>query len=178
MRISDWSSDVCSSDLCDRADACADPSPLRALGTRAYALSSPEAPHHYALLLDYGQDALLARLNLIRSARRAIDLQTYIFDEDDAGHLVLDELLVAARRGVQVRVLIDQLSALKHVDTLAALAGAHRNFELRIYNPVLGRAHINYPQYLLAAACCWRRLRSEEHTSELQSLMRISYAVF
>src|SRR3546814_10714861 len=91
----------------DRADACADPSPLRALGTRAYALSSPEAPHHYALLLDYGQDALLARLNLIRSAQRAIDLQTYIFDEDDAGHL-----------------------------------------------------------------------RSEEHTSELQSLMRISYAVF
>src|SRR3546814_6782214 len=24
----------------------------------------------------------------------------------------------------------------------------------------------------------WRRIRSEEHTSELQSLMRISYAVF
>src|SRR3546814_5361712 len=24
---------------------------------------------------------------------------------------------------------------------------------------------------------CWRRCRSEEHTSELQSLMRISYAV-
>src|SRR3546814_10569138 len=27
-------------------------------------------------------------------------------------------------------------------------------------------------------ACRWSRLRSEEHTSELQSLMRISYAVF
>src|SRR3546814_6071981 len=26
--------------------------------------------------------------------------------------------------------------------------------------------------------CCQRRRRSEEHTSELQSLMRISYAVF
>src|SRR3546814_3983903 len=26
--------------------------------------------------------------------------------------------------------------------------------------------------------CQWRRLRSEEHTSELQSLMRTSYAVF
>src|SRR5690606_26415581 len=87
-------------DTCDRADACADPSPLRALATRAYAQSSPEAPRHYALLLDYGQDALLARLNLIRGAQRAIDLQTYIFDEDDAGHLVLDELLVAARRAV------------------------------------------------------------------------------
>src|SRR3546814_5431912 len=28
------------------------------------------------------------------------------------------------------------------------------------------------------AAWVWRELRSEEHTSELQSLMRISYAVF
>src|SRR3546814_9657877 len=110
---------------------------------------------------------LLATLNLIRSAQRAIDLQTYIVDEDDAGHLVLDELLVAARRGVRVRVLIDQLSALKHVDTLAALAGAHRNFELRIYNPVLGRAHINYPQYVLAAACCWRRLNQRMHSKLL-----------
>lgn len=154
-------------DTCERDDACADPSPLRALGSRAYAQSSPESPHHYALLLDYGQDALLARLNLIRSAQRAIDLQTYIFDEDDAGHLVLDELLVAARRGVRVRVLIDQLSALKHVETLAALAGAHRNFELRIYNPVLGRAHINYPQYVLAAACCWRRLNQRMHSKLL-----------
>ena len=154
-------------DTCDRADACADPSPLHALGKRAYAQSTPAAPHHYALLLDYGQDALLARLNLIRSASREIDLQTYIFDEDDAGHLVLDELLDAARRGVHVRVLIDQLSALRHVDTLAALAGVHANFELRIYNPVLGRARINYPQYVLAAACCWRRLNQRMHSKLL-----------
>src|SRR3546814_2190477 len=28
------------------------------------------------------------------------------------------------------------------------------------------------------ARCCDRGIRSEEHTSELQSLMRISYAVF
>ncbi|GAA3912190.1 phospholipase D family protein [Luteimonas lutimaris] len=154
-------------DTCDRADACAEPSPLRALGTRAYAQSAPESPHHYALLLDYGQDALLARLNLLRSAQHDIDLQTYIFDEDDAGHLVLDELLAAARRGVRVRVLVDQLSALRHVDTLAALAGAHRNFELRIYNPVLGRAHINYPMYAFAAACCWRRLNQRMHSKLL-----------
>src|SRR3546814_1886501 len=31
---------------------------------------------------------------------------------------------------------------------------------------------------LCAAASATRRIRSEEHTSELQSLMRISYAVF
>ena len=152
---------------CTRADACAQDSSLRDLGSRAFAESTPQAPRHYALILDYGQDALLARINLIRSATTAIDLQTYIFDEDDAGHLVLDELLSAARRGVKVRVLIDQLSALKDVDTLAALAGAHANFAIRIYNPVLGRAHISYPQYVLAAACCWRKLNQRMHSKLL-----------
>ncbi len=190
---------------CDRADACARPSPLLELGARAVggmppagaapvsdrsaapealeavapaAESLPAAPaavdasrvvpaaagtQHYALILDYGQDALLARLDLIRGASRRIDIQTYIFDEDDAGHLILDELLIAARRGVKVRLLVDQLAALRRVDTLAALAGAHTNFEMRLYNPVLGRARISYPMYALASACCWRRLNQRMH---------------
>ncbi|MGO1720804.1 MAG: phospholipase D family protein, partial [Luteimonas sp.] len=152
---------------CDRPEtACARPSPLRALGVQAYAQSAPDAPRHQVLLLDYGQDALLSRLDLIRSARRSIDMQTYIFDEDDAGRLVIDELLAAARRGVRVRLLVDQLSALRHVDTLAALASAHVNFQMRIYNPVLGRARLSYPQYVLAAACCWRQLNRRMHNKE------------
>jgi phosphatidylserine/phosphatidylglycerophosphate/cardiolipin synthase-like enzyme len=110
---------------------------------------------------------MLARINLIRAATTRIDLQTYIFDEDDAGQLVLAELLAAARRGVQVRVLLDQLSALKRVETLAALAGAHANLEVRIYNPVLHRARINYPQYAIAAACCWRKLNQRMHSKML-----------
>jgi len=152
---------------CHQPDACARPSPLRTLGERALAESAPDAPRHYALILDYGQDALIARLDLFRGATRSIDVQTYIFDEDDAGRLALEELLAAARRGVRVRVLIDQLSALKEIDTLAALAGAHSNLELRIYNPVLSRARISYPQYLLAAACCWRRLNQRMHSKML-----------
>ena len=152
---------------CDAADACAQPSPLRRLAGEAFATSTPEAPRHYALILDHGPDALLARINLIRSATTAIDLQTYIFDEDDAGRLVIDELLAAARRGVRVRLLLDQLAALEKVETLAALAGAHANFEVRVYNPVLGRARISYPQYALAAACCWRRLNQRMHSKAL-----------
>lgn len=151
----------------DVATACARPSPLRALAVQAMAASTPAAPRHHVLLLDYGQDALLARLDLIRGARSSIDLQTYIFDEDDAGHLVIDELLAAARRGVRVRVLVDQLSALRHVDTLAALSAAHVNFHMRIFNPVLGRARISYPQYVLAAACCWRELNHRMHSKVL-----------
>ena len=140
---------------CTALDKCAQPSPLRDLAARALAESTPERPRHYAVIIDRGPDAMLARINLIRAATTRIDLQTYSFDEDDAGQLVLDELLAAARRGVQVRLLLDQLAALRRVETLAALAGAHANLEVRIYNPVLHRARISYPQYAVAAACCW-----------------------
>ncbi|CAA9337139.1 MAG: cardiolipin synthase [uncultured Lysobacter sp.] len=152
---------------CDRADACAQPSPLRSLAAQAFAESTPDAPRHYTVLLERGTDAMLARINLIRSATTSIDLQTYIFDEDDAGQLVLDELLAAARRGVRVRLLMDQLAALRRVDTFAALSGAHANLQVRVYNPMLNRARINYPQYALAAACCWRRLNQRMHTKLL-----------
>jgi len=149
---------------CADSGGCARPSALHELAGRAFAESTPARPRHYALILDRGQHAMLARLSLIRSATTAIDLQTYIFDEDDAGQLFLDELMAAARRGVRVRVLVDQLAALKRVDTLAALAGAHANFEIRIYNPVLNRAQLSYPQYVLAAACCWRKLNRRMHS--------------
>ncbi|PJJ97580.1 phospholipase D family protein [Lysobacteraceae bacterium NML91-0213] len=151
----------------DPVGRCARESPLRVLASRAWAASTPDAPRHHALMLDYGQDALLARLDMIRGARESIDLQTYIFDEDDSGHLILDELLAAARRGVRVRMLVDQLSALRNVDTLAALASAHVNFDLKVYNPVLGRARISYPMYVAAAACCWRQLNRRMHNKIL-----------
>lgn len=158
---------------CQAADACAQPSPLYDLSRRALAESTPERPRHYALILDRGPDALLARINLIRGATRSLDLQTYIFDEDDAGKLVLDELLAAARRGVRVRLLLDQLAALRHIDTLAGLQGAHVNLQVKLYNPVLHRARISYPQYVLAAACCWRRLNQRMHTKLLLADARI-----
>ncbi len=85
---------------CTQADACAVASPLYDLAAQARAESTAASPRHYAVMLDKGSDALLARLNLIRSARERIDLQTYIFDKDVSARLVLDELLAAARRGV------------------------------------------------------------------------------
>ena len=152
---------------CGETNACAIASPLRDIGAQAFAGSGAGAPRHQALLLESGSDALLARIHLIRTATTRIDLQTYIFDEDDAGRLVLDELVGAAKRGVKVRVLMDQLSALKRVDSLASLAGAHKNLEVRVYNPVLGRARINYAQYVLAGVCCWRKLNHRMHSKLL-----------
>jgi len=152
---------------CAASDACALDTPLRELAARAFAESTPSAPRHYALILDQGPDALLARIAMIRGARRSIDLQTYIFDEDDSAQLVLDELQAAAFRGVKVRLLLDQLSALEKVSSLAALSALHVNFELRLYNPVLDRARLSTPMYLVAAACCWRKLNRRMHNKLL-----------
>ena len=152
---------------CDRPDHCAQPSPLRALGGQAIAESRPDAPRHYATILDHGEEALVARLNLIHSATRSIDLQTYIFDKDDSARLVMDALLDAARRGVKVRLLIDQLSAISDLQILGALAGAHENFSLRIYNPTFGKAKLNYFDYAGSVLCCFRRFNQRMHNKLL-----------
>jgi len=149
---------------CSAANACAQTSPLHALSDRAYAESTPQTPRHYALILDQGRDALLARIDLIRSARSRIDVQTYIFDKDDSARLVLDELLAASRRGVKVRLLIDQLSAIPDLGILAALSGSHVNFEIRIYNPSFRKAKLNYFDYAGSVLCCFRRFNQRMHT--------------
>lgn len=152
---------------CERADRCALDSPLRALGGQAMAESTAQVPRHYATILDEGELSLVARLNLIRSATRSVDLQTYIFDTDDSARMVIDELLAAAGRGVQVRVLIDQLSAISDVHMLSALAGAHANFQLRVYNPAFGKAKLNYLDYAGSVLCCFRRFNQRMHNKLL-----------
>ena len=152
---------------CDQADRCALDSPLRALAGKAFSQSTQERPKHYATLLDEGEESLVARLNLLRSATRSIDLQTYIFDKDDSARLVLEELLAAARRGVKVRLLIDQLSAITDVQILGALAGAHQNLELRVYNPTFGKVQLNYLDYAGSVLCCFRRFNQRMHNKLL-----------
>ena len=64
---------------------------------------------HHASLVDIGEDALKARIHLIRAARSSIDFQNFLFRKDDTGALIIEELLQAANRGVTVRILFDQL---------------------------------------------------------------------
>lgn len=152
---------------CDRADHCGIVSPLRELGTAALAASSSNAPQHRVLLLDAGQDALLTRIHLIRAAQRSIEIQSYIFAEDDTGFFVLNELLQAARRGVTVRVLLDQLYGVDDVKLLARLAQAHVNFELRLYNPTFGEAKTDPVQFVAGALCCFFRFNQRMHNKLL-----------
>src|SRR3546814_1981432 len=102
MRISDWSSDVCSSDLRDADD--------------------------------------LGRV-------------------DDTG---LDEVFIDVGRGVEAEARVLLVEQLARDDTAV---------EARVFGDLADRSLQRTTDDVDAA-------RSEEHTSELQSLMRISYAVF
>ncbi len=145
------------------AEGCRIESPLLALGDGAYAASTPAQPHHAVMLLDGGQDALLARLHLIRSARTSVDLQIFHFEEDDAGRVVLAALQDAARRGVRVRLLMDSLNGLGDPVLQARLAGFHRNFEVRLYNPLFRLSRIAPLQYFGAIVFRFRDLNQRMH---------------
>jgi phosphatidylserine/phosphatidylglycerophosphate/cardiolipin synthase-like enzyme len=152
---------------CDRADACAESSPLHALGDRALAESTVAKPVNYVEIVESGQDSLLGRINLIRSARTSIDVQTFIYSQDDSGFLFFNELLKAARRGVKVRLLSDQLFSLIDPKLLADLSAAHGNFQMRMYNPTFGRAYTSSSEYVRAILCCFRSFNQRMHTKLL-----------
>src|SRR3546814_1416665 len=79
---------------------------------------------------------------------------------DDAGDL--DPRREGPRRTDLVAVLDDQ--------RVREVEPRYGNLQPDLARPGCGSGHCSYPQTV--------GLRSEEHTSELQSLMRISYAVF
>ena len=89
-------------------------------------------------LLDDNLDAFALRGISARSAGRSLDLQYYIWHGDQTGKLLGYELLLAADRGVRVRLLLDDLNA-HDKDSLLAALDLHPNIEIRLFNPSRGR---------------------------------------
>ncbi len=58
-----------------------------------------------------GSDYQKKYLNLIKNAQYNIHLQTYIFELDDFGKKVYDELILAAKRGIKIYLLIDSVGS-------------------------------------------------------------------
>jgi cardiolipin synthase C len=86
-------------------------------------------------LLHTGADAFTSRIHLIRAARRRVDLQTFNWVSDQAGSYLAVELLAAARRGVQVRILVDQMTQ-RDKHQFARSLVLHENLQVRLYNPI------------------------------------------
>lgn len=85
-------------------------------------------------VLDSGEEALLARAWLADHAQQTIEVQYFIWSADNIGILAAESLLRAAARGVQVRIIVDDLMIDAPDESLLALA-RHPNVAIRIYNP-------------------------------------------
>src|SRR5262245_13054544 len=75
-----------------------------------------------SLVLERGDEALLARAWLVDHARSGIEVQYFIWSTDNIGILASEALLRAAERGVAVRVIVDDLFIDASDATLLALA--------------------------------------------------------
>ncbi|KQV70443.1 phosphatidylserine/phosphatidylglycerophosphate/cardiolipin synthase family protein [Rhizobium sp. Root1220] len=62
-------------------------------------------------MLETGDECYAAMKAAIDNAERSVLLETYIFDRDPIGLRIADSLIGAAKRGVEVRVLIDAVGA-------------------------------------------------------------------
>jgi putative cardiolipin synthase len=86
------------------------------------------------LILDRGEVALYTRAWLTNHAVQSIDIQYFIWSEDNIGILAMESLLQAANRGVTVRVIVDDFLIDADFSVLLALE-VHPNFHIKIYNP-------------------------------------------
>jgi phosphatidylserine/phosphatidylglycerophosphate/cardiolipin synthase-like enzyme len=92
---------------------------------------------HYVNLLNIGNDALLIRIHLIRAARKSIYIQQFIWVADESGSYIFWELVKAARRGVEVKIVSDHLATIGDANKMAGVVVAHENLEFKIYNPTI-----------------------------------------
>src|SRR3546814_2584108 len=191
MRISDWSSDVCSSDLGGWTDRLAE-ADVADIGVRTiqYELGYPRVLETEVAGREV--DVLTLRTALLsRTKFRAVMTARYpilLVDEDqdtDAGFVdALKQYFLDTGTGPVVGLFGDHwqkiygegCGAVDH----AALEVIDKNANFRSAGPIVSMLNRMRPALppIPSDADVPGEARSEEHTSELQSLMRISYAVF
>lgn len=88
-------------------------------------------------LLDGVDTALSSRLALVDGAQRSIDLQYYAIHADASTEVILQRVREAARRGVKVRILLDDFNSVGEDAQVLRLA-FEPNVQVRLFNPLPG----------------------------------------
>ncbi|WP_406947558.1 phospholipase D family protein [Psychrobacter lutiphocae] len=86
-----------------------------------------------------GSNAFAARSVLTDMARESIDVQYYIWHNDQAGQLLLKHLWQAAERGVIIRFLLDDFNNTAALDKHLLRFASHPNIAVRLVNPMSHR---------------------------------------
>jgi putative cardiolipin synthase len=109
-------------------------------------------------LMPIGVYALDTRIQLAQRARSSIDAQYYQFNNDDTGRLFIRNLRDAAKRGVRVRLLVDDLYTTGGDPLFIGLA-AFPNVSVRLFNPF----------------CCGRDSLLGKYTTSLADFGRLNH---
>ena len=100
-------------------------------------------------LLDSSYDGLMARLALIDSATTSLDIQTYLWYPDNVGRLILERAVEASKRGVFVRLIVDDLLTVGLDQTIYELE-QQPNIEIRLFNPWESRGTLSRAGEMIA----------------------------
>jgi cardiolipin synthase C len=102
--------------------------------------------------------ALDARIALVRSAAKTLDVQYYLIQNDRTGRLLMRSLRDAARRGVRVRLLVDDLYTVGG-DAMFRGLSAFPGVEVRLFNPF----------------CCARHSVASKFVASLGDIRRLNH---
>ena len=102
--------------------------------------------------------SLDARIELTRRAKYSLDIQYYLISNDRTGRLLLRNVRDAARRGVRVRLLVDDLYTFGGDPMFIGLS-AFPNVEVRLFNPF----------------CCGREGLLSKYTASLLDFRRVNH---
>lgn len=96
-------------------------------------------------ILHSGLASLQVRLNMIKRAKKSIELEYFIFQNDMSGRIIVTELIKKAKEGVKIRLLIDKsITVIRFDEYYAAELMRHDNIEVAYYNRAVDPATAQY----------------------------------
>jgi cardiolipin synthase A/B len=102
----------------------------------SYRVTSAFTNHNKVRLVRAGRDYFDTLKQMIRSATQSIHVQVYIFLDDETGQVIAEELITAAKRGINVYVLPDGYAS-KELTKPFILKMREAGIRFRFFEPLL-----------------------------------------
>ena len=91
---------------------------------------------HQVQLLNQGSSSFAKRIELIRSAKKSIVLEYFIYNHDTVGKFLSRELIKKAKEGVKVKILVDNFMVGEELTPHHSAELLRRGIEIKFYSPI------------------------------------------
>lgn len=119
------------------------------------------------ILLEEAHQSLLERVRLCRQAQKSIHLQYYLWRDDLSGLTLLNELVEASKRGVEVSLLLDDFQS-RPVERLLRDLQRLPRFSVKLFNPLRHR-RMRWLNYFLDFKRVNRRMHNKAMMVDLET---------